>query len=273
MRGCGTVFNDEEPHHELTEGDLHTLNQLERLAAKFEFQAKALLAAVQKCRASNSTKGLDEMVAMSFNAQQFTPNYGGGGANLPPGRYKGVIVNSEGQNNEKGTGGFLALHLTPIEGPLAGQVHIDRLNLHHVNPKTVEIANQQLSAYCHVTGKFQFNDTAELHNIPFLFEIGWQKGQEPGTPGGGESGGYTEVKALADINGNSPGKAGTGPAPVAAPAGVAPAAAAAPAAWGGPAPAAAPAAAPAPAAAGWGAPAPAAAPAGAPGAAPWGPAA
>lgn len=276
MRGCGTYFHPQQ----LTGEDIETLQSIERLAFKYEFAAIQLRKAVAKCEAQQSTEGLEDMVAFSFNAQQFTPSYGGGGANLPPGRYKGVIVASEGQNNDKGTGGFLALSLTPIEGPLANQIHIDRLNLHHTNPKTVQIANEQMSAYCHVLGKFQFNDTAELHNIPFLFEIGWQKGQEPGTPGGGEHGGYTEVKAIADINGNPPGKAGTGPAPAAAPAattappaGVA-ATAPAPAGWGAPAPAEAPAAAaPAPAAApaaagGWGAAA--VAPAAGAGPAPWG---
>lgn len=282
MRGCGTVFVDK-----LEESEEATLYAIEKLALRYEFTVIQLRKAVAKCRAQHSIEGLDEMVAFSFNAQQFTPNYGGGGANLPPGKYKGVIAHSEGQNAQSGQGGFLALTLTPIEGALTGQKHIDRLNLHHTNPKTVEIANQQLSAYCHVLGKFQFNDTAELHNIPFCFEIGWQKGQEPGTPGGGEHGGYTEVKAIFDANGNPPGKAGAGPAPAAAPAtppatppaGVA-ATGGAPAAWGGgaPAPAQSPSPAPAeaaPAAApgGWGAPAggaPAAAPAAGGGAAPWG---
>lgn len=261
----------------LSDRDNETLASLERLANKYEFTAIQLRKAVAKCRAQQSTEGIEEMVAFSFNAQQFQPNYGGGGANLPPGRYKGVIVNTEGQNSQSGQGGFLALHLTPIEGPLAGQVHIDRLNLHHTNPKVVQIANEQLSAYCHVTGVFAIQDTAQLHNIPFCFEIGWQKGQEPGTPGGGESGGYTEVKALADINGNPPGKAGAGPAvaataptpPVTPPAGVAPAGGAPAAGWGGgaaPAPAAPAPASPAPAGGGWGAPA-GPAPAGP---APWG---
>lgn len=152
------------------------------------------------------------MVAYSFNAQQHTPQYGGGGGGLPAGangenvKYKVVIVNSSQQNVEKNgvvTGGYLALELTPIEGPLSRTKHTDRLNLHNTNPQTVEIANKQLSAYCHVLGKFQFNDTAELHNIPLIVEIGLQKEPNPNK--------YTEVKAIFDINGNEPGKAGAGP--------------------------------------------------------------
>jgi len=151
------------------------------------------------------------MVAYSFNAQQHQPQYGGAGG-LPPGKYKGVIVDSRQENVEKNgqiVGGYLALDLTPIEGPLQGTKQTDRLNLHHTNPKTVEIANKQLSAYCHVLNTFQFNDTSELHNKPFLFEVGFQKGQEPSEAN--PNGGYTEVKNIRDLNGNEPGKAGNGP--------------------------------------------------------------
>lgn len=218
-----------------------TLDNLERLAFKHEFIARQLRSAVVKCKNQQSLEGLSEMVAFSFNAQQYTPNYGGGGANLPPGKYKGVIVDTAAQNTQNNQGGFLAFTLTPVEGPLAGQKHIDRLNLHHTNPKTVEIANQQLSAYCHALGVFQINDTTQLHNIPFQFEIGWQKGQEPSEAN--PNGGYTEVKAIYDVNGNSPGKSGSGPAPQAAPpapppqqppAGVAPASAPPQGQWGAP---------------------------------------
>ena len=152
------------------------------------------------------------MVAYSFNAQQHTPSYGGGGG-LPAGpngenvKYKVMIVGSQPEDTKDQfgnvKGGYLAFELASIEGPTQGQKQVDRLNLHHTNPKVVEIANKQLSAYCHVLGKFQFNDTNELHNIPFIVEIGLQKAPNPN--------GYTEVKAIYDINGNEPGKAGAGP--------------------------------------------------------------
>jgi len=137
------------------------------------------------------------MVAYSFSAQQFEPKYSGGGG-LPVGKYKGRIVDTRTEANSKGDGGFLALDLTPIEGPLIGVIQVDRLNLHHTNPKVVEIANKQLSAYCHVTNQFVIQDTAQLHNIPFMFEIGPQKNNPE----------YTQVIGIWDINGNEPGKGG-----------------------------------------------------------------
>jgi hypothetical protein len=258
------------------------LKQIEGLAARLRRQAEALDYAVASCLRNETTEGLDEMVAMSFNAQQHTPSYGGGGGlpagpNGEPVRYKVMIVDSHGENTKDNfgnvKGGYLALELASIEGPTQGTRQTDRLNLHHTNPKVVEIANKQLSAYCHVLGRFQFNDTAELHNIPFIVEIGLQKAPNEN--------GYTEVKGIFDINGNEPGKAGGGaggpPAGAAPPppAGQPPAGGVAPAGngWGGPPPGAGPGA---PAAnsqppahgGGWGGPPAGGPPAGAPGGAP-----
>lgn len=268
----------------LTEAQRYELTQLERIAAKHEFIAVHLKHAVNDCRQRETLEGIDEMVAFAFNALAHSPSYGSGGSSLPPGVYKGVIVDIRKETNKAGNGGFFAFDLTPIEGPYAQQKHTDRLNIHNLNAETVRIANEQLSAYCHVVGQYNIADTAQLLNIPFFFEIGFQKGQEPGTEKGGENGGFTEVKKLKDINGNEPGKQQPGGAVATAP--VAPAAAppaqvqptaAAPTGWGGApaetaavAPAVAPAAvapavapATAPAAA-WGGPVAAVAPAAAP---------
>lgn len=212
MSYCGTTFKD----NSLTANDKETLRELELVANRLEWQAEQLRYAINYCIRNETLKGLSDMVAYSFNAQQHQPQYGGGSGGLPAGpngenvKYKVVIVNSAQQNVEKGgmvTGGYLAFDLVCIEGPQQNVKHTDRLNLHHVKPDVVEIANKQLSAYCHVLGKFQFADTAELHNIPFIVEVGLQKSDEARAKG------YTEIKAIYDINGNEPGKAGGG-APV-----------------------------------------------------------
>lgn len=212
MSYCGTTFKD----NSLTANDKETLQELELVANRLEWQAEQLRYAINYCIRNETLKGLSDMVAYSFNAQQYQPQYGGGAGGLPAGpngenvKYKVVIVNSSQNNVEKNgmvAGGYLAFDLACIEGPQTNVKHTDRLNLHHVKPEVVEIANKQLSAYCHVLNKFQFNDTAELHNIPFIVEIGLQKDAEARAKG------YTEVKALFDINGNEPGKAGGG-APV-----------------------------------------------------------
>jgi len=140
----------------------------------------------------------------AFNAQQYDPSQGVVG--LPVGRHPVVIESSEVKANSNNDGGYLQLNLKVIDGPNAGTVGAYRLNLYHSNQQTIEIAHRQFSAVCHVVGVFNVQDSAQLHGIPFLVEVGQQKSNPQ----------YTEVKKVFDINGNEPGKAGQ-PAPAAQP--------------------------------------------------------
>lgn len=144
----------------------------------------------------------------AFNAQQFDPTQGGG--SLPVGRHPVIVESSEVKANKANHGGYLQLNLKLIDGPQMGTTGAYRLNLYHSNPQTAEIAHRQLSAICHVIGVFNVQDSQQLHNIPFIVEVGLQKGEEAAQKG------YTEVKKVFDINGNEPGKAGQG-APAAQP--------------------------------------------------------
>ena len=144
----------------------------------------------------------------AFNAQQYDPTQGGG--SLPVGRHPVIIESSEVKANKANDGGYLQLNLKLIDGPRMGTTGAYRLNLYHSNPQTAEIAHRQLSAICHVIGVFNVQDSQQLHNIPFIVEVGLQKGEEAAQKG------YTEVKKVFDINGNEPGKAGQG-APAAQP--------------------------------------------------------
>ena len=144
----------------------------------------------------------------AFNAQQFDPTQGGG--SLPVGRHPVIIESSEVKANKANDGGYLQLNVKLIDGPQTGTTGAYRLNLYHSNPQTAEIAHRQLSAICHCVGVFNVQDSSQLHNIPFIIEVGLQKGEEAAQKG------YTEVKKVFDINGNEPGKAGQG-APAAQP--------------------------------------------------------
>jgi hypothetical protein len=141
----------------------------------------------------------------AFNAQQYDPTQGGG--SLPVGKHPVIVESSEVKANKANDGGYLQLNLKLIDGPQTGTTGAYRLNLYHSNPQTAEIAHRQLSAICHVIGVFNVQDSQQLHNIPFIVEVGLQKGEEAAQKG------YTEVKKVFDINGNEPGKAGQGAAP------------------------------------------------------------
>ena len=136
----------------------------------------------------------------AFNAQQFDPTQGGG--SLPVGRHPCIIESSEVKANKANDGGYLQLNVKLIDGPQTGTTGAYRLKLYHSNPQTSEIAHRQLSAICHCVGVFNVQDSSQLHNIPFIIEVGLQKGEEAAQKG------YTEVKKVFDINGNEPGKAG-----------------------------------------------------------------
>jgi hypothetical protein len=156
-----------------------------------------------------------------FNARDFDPSQSAG--QLPIGRHPVIVESSEVKANAKNDGGYLELGLKIIDGPQTGTTGAYRLNLYHSNPKTVEIANRQLSAVCYATGVFSVSDSAQLHNIPFVVDVVFQKGHEPNSSP--EAKGYTEVKRVFDKAGNEPGRQPQSaqpqqqaPAPVQAPA-------------------------------------------------------
>jgi hypothetical protein len=139
------------------------------------------------------------MPAFQFNSQGVDPQYGGAGG-LPIGKHPVVIVGTDLKPTKDNQGGYLEITMEAIDGPAKGLQQIDRLNLHNKNETAVRIANQQLSAYCHVTGVYAFNQTEELHGKPFVIEVVPRK----------DNANQTEVGKLFDMNGNEPGKAGSG---------------------------------------------------------------
>lgn len=144
------------------------------------------------------------MVAYNFNATQHTPEFGVGNAGLPVGEYLGCVGDSGDKDTSDGKGKMMVFDLTPIEGPQKGNVQPLRLNLLNPSQQAVEIAQKQLAALCFVCGKQGFNDTRELHGIPFRFVVGFQKGQEPSPEK--PNGGYTEVKKLKFADGREIGQ-------------------------------------------------------------------
>lgn len=136
----------------------------------------------------------------AFDARNVDPTQGVGG--LPIGKHPVVAIKSEVKPTKDNDAGYLQFDLQVIDGPNKGAVGAYRLNLYHTNPQTCEIAHKQLSALCHVTGVYQVQDSQQLHNIPFVVEVGLQKEPNPNK--------YTEVKRVFDINGNEPGHANNG---------------------------------------------------------------
>lgn len=168
-------------------------------------------------------------LANVFDARQVRPADPDGGSSFPVGHHPVSVVKSEFVNTKTGTGAMLVLTLRIYEGPNAGQEAPYRLNLYNQNAEAVRIANEQLSAICHVTGVYQLQETDALMNHPFIAVVEYQN--DPKYPNG------TQIRGVLDKNGDKPGQPGVKGAAPQQPraAGEAPPAAAAPPAWQPPA--------------------------------------
>lgn len=150
-----------------------------------------------------------------FNAQQFDPTQGGSFKQLPVGKHPVVIVASEIKPTADNSGGMIVYQLQVIDGPAKGAEGPYRVNLYNASDKARSIAESQQAALCYVTGVFLIQDTAQLHNIPFVVEVKEQaltlqqvekkNAGETVTP-------FTQVVKVYDIQGNEP-KGGAAQAP------------------------------------------------------------
>lgn len=110
------------------------------------------------------------MVAFSFDARQFDPSTGGGSI-LESGTYAVQITNSEIKPTRNRDGHFLELTLAVIAGESAGRQIKDRLNIDNPNQTAKEIAYRQLAAISYVVGRVTWQDSQELHGIPFQIQV------------------------------------------------------------------------------------------------------
>lgn len=151
------------------------------------------------------------MVQLAFDATQVAPQESFDP--IPAGTYNVIIEDTEMRDTRSGTGQYLLITMSVLDGPHAGRKLWDRLNLINPNPTAVEIANRQLSAICHAVGRPQIADSVDLHNKPLAVKV--KISQREGYDPSNEVSGYKQAAG------------GTSPAVAAAPA-AAPAATAAP---------------------------------------------
>lgn len=141
------------------------------------------------------------MVALNFNAAGVKPNVALEA--VPSGQYPVMITASSQKPTKNQKGQYIELEMTISGGEFQGRKVFDRLNIINDNQVAVDIAYATLSAICHVTGRFQIQDTQQLHGVPFVAVVAkLPRDDRPDTM-------TNEVKGYKDINGNDPGAAGT----------------------------------------------------------------
>lgn len=139
-------------------------------------------------------------IALNFNAFNVAPQTALEA--VPSGIYNVMITNSEEKKTGKGVkgdGAYLNFDLTIQGGEFNGRKLAARLNIVNDSAVAVEIAYGELSAIAHVTGKFQFQSTAELHGIPFQVVVAKVKRAD----GNGDG---NEIRGYKTINGVDPDK-------------------------------------------------------------------
>src|SRR5262245_6505451 len=87
---------------------------------------------------------------------------------LPAGKYPAVITESEMKPNKAGTGSYLQLTFEVLDGAFKGRKLWSRLNLDNPNAQAVQIAKAELSALCRAVNVMAPNDSADLHDLPFV---------------------------------------------------------------------------------------------------------
>ncbi len=105
----------------------------------------------------------------NFNAHEVEPSTSF--EPLPEGDYLAAITESEMKATKSGSGSYLQLTFTILEGEYKNRVLWARLNLNNPNATAVKIARGELSAICHAVGVMQPRDSVDLHNIPLVVTV------------------------------------------------------------------------------------------------------
>lgn len=118
---------------------------------------------------------------------------------LPTGEYRAQIVDSDLKPTKNNDGHYAELVFECMDAPHKGRKVWARLNLDNKNPKTVEIAQQDLSAICHAVGKLKINDTFELHNKPLIIRVEFVRAD-----GAKQRNDGNEIRAYKALDGGTP---------------------------------------------------------------------
>lgn len=109
------------------------------------------------------------MTQLNFDATQVEPS--AALDPIPSNKYIAAITASENKPTKAGTGTYLQLEFTVLDGEYKGRKVWSRLNLNNPNSQAVDIARSELSAICRAVGVMQVRDSSQLHNIPLVISV------------------------------------------------------------------------------------------------------
>lgn len=109
----------------------------------------------------------------NFDANKVEPN--AGFDPVPANKYIAAITGSQMRPTKAGSGSYLELEFTILEGEFKGRKVWDRLCLNHPNAQAVKIARGNLSAICRAVGVMQPRDSVDLHHVPLCINVRCRK--------------------------------------------------------------------------------------------------
>ena len=115
------------------------------------------------------------MPSFTFDANSIQPIERKEFAPLPSGDYEMMIVKSDTKPTKAGTGHYLECEMHVISGEHSGRRHWERFNLDNPNAQAVKIAQESLARLCAAIGVDDVNDSEQLHDQPFIAEVGIDK--------------------------------------------------------------------------------------------------
>jgi hypothetical protein len=148
------------------------------------------------------------MAQLGFVVNSENCEYSGVISKLPIGRHIVVATSSEikgakpKEGEQQSQNGMVEYTIEIIQGPHKGTIGADRFNIFHTNEMTANIARRQLNDMAWCVNAYNTSDSDNLLNVPYMIEVGYQKGQEDKE----ESQRYTEIKKRMDCTGASPRK-------------------------------------------------------------------
>lgn len=113
-----------------------------------------------------------------FNAAEVEPNTGFDP--IPAGEYNACIVGSDMKQTKNGSGEYLNLEISILDGTYQNRRLFDKLNLKNSNETAVQIARATLSSICRAVNVLEPNDSSELHMKPFRISVGVRKREDTG---------------------------------------------------------------------------------------------
>jgi hypothetical protein len=129
---------------------------------------------------------------LNFDATTVEPDTGVGDP-IPPGWYNVQADESTMKPTKDGTGKFLEVRFSVLDGQYAGRKIYSMFNMVNASAQAVEIGQKQLSALCHAVNVLKPAKSEQLHGIPLKVKVAIK-------PASGDYAAGNKINAYKNIN-------------------------------------------------------------------------